>query len=1350
MDVGDFSDVSLDRSEDLEDEIEYFDTQATEEDNVSLEIEDAHGGGDAYPDFVGMNVVHHSVFEEADGAEEELDDDIVMKIPEECDKERCDFAASLWNVRGGRQIFHEIFGRSADDQRQKHEDVFMSNVHYARRLQKNDYKLDTAYSHSKRTPGQCRLYAKGQGRGCNGQQQLRRSVRKFLQTDVYYDYDMVCAWPSILWMLCEDHNIYCDRLRTFVQLCHDGKRDEFLLRNKTSKKHINVALNQDEPKFNRAQRKCGELMWLFYDLIGIKKSIFELYNADDPHSEIGGFRSNPDKPENPISTLVAAVLQDKENEILQRALKVTKDAFGKAEWGPLAFDGFQHKKLLDQRFIETRLDSKYVKWAMKPNRMDVDLEMLRSKVSEQKEKEWAWEVEAETYEHRDEEGVPRTRELVPADGFTNISLMLRDEMGMGKSHQLFILILRQFTMRNERWLRLMRKHKLTQETELDALIESIPQFPYLGEDVLIIYHRIALIGSMSVRYWEELEINLYSDVTGLIPDAGRWVVCIDSLWRFGGLTDYDLCAVDEFTACLKSMSRLEKKSASSGKWNVSDNLRRVLESSDHVVLMSAQADRIEKEYLDDIGLKMHWQMNSIPNLNHYTYTFAHYEDKNHEFEPLKEALDKGLKIAIPCSENKDLRNVLGLLQKWYPEKRFKAIYGAGMSDEERKRCIQEAEAEGYDALLYTSSMDCGVSIDIEWYDMIVFRLNSRSIDANTVMQMVLRVRKLNLNKVVFVCDKLVKDWEHLPGYEKPVLMSSKKLPKRCKPIITGPKTLGAVRQYVYNNNIKHDTFYWRNQRKNWYQFNLRVPPPEVTKEEVKQFILRPACIEETLKDVNYINESLTNILEHADTDTLRIALEATHAPSMPMVNLMVNHAHEAANQYRNLVANITRIAKLQGATVTHDIAKQTVVDEETQASRAEATKEQADAELQLQRDIMLAEDLSIDQLTQIKKKTNRCKAEQDSFQLFYMRATFGNAIINEARKEVGRDEAVKFWLKRKILRKDDGTVNTSKISDTVTAFLGITPAKQKITLSLTNKHAQKKFRKITALADEDAGFVSPQTIFGQERMAFEECIDSEGNHPKAVLLALCNLFKAFGFEGPCDAQVITITPEIEQEIRAKLEDYYKVAKPTTKSIPKGVVKTANQILKDKWGIGPTIIKRNSSDYRIGRTEAAERWGPITHQRYEHYKAQVAKLEPEASLDDFVCKDFFEAMMNPNKKLRKQTCKPRKRTRNDDGTEDENAAKQHRTYTSCEKEHVEALEQQAKDSIIDFIQAVCQPGNYLNVDSMVVDYLTKRNGLVPTLKSDGDDKHRIDLNRLVLKGDTAGIIELCSARLSQLA
>ena len=29
MDVGDFSDVSLDRSEDLEDEIEYFDTQAT-------------------------------------------------------------------------------------------------------------------------------------------------------------------------------------------------------------------------------------------------------------------------------------------------------------------------------------------------------------------------------------------------------------------------------------------------------------------------------------------------------------------------------------------------------------------------------------------------------------------------------------------------------------------------------------------------------------------------------------------------------------------------------------------------------------------------------------------------------------------------------------------------------------------------------------------------------------------------------------------------------------------------------------------------------------------------------------------------------------------------------------------------------------------------------------------------------------------------------------------------------------------------------------------------------------------------------------------------------------------------
>ena len=61
-------------------------------------------------------------------------------------------------------------------------------------------------------------------------------------------------------------------------------------------------------------------------------------------------------------------------------------------------------------------------------------------------------------------------------------------------------------------------------------------------------------------------------------------------------------------------------------------------------------------------------------------------------------------------------------------------------------------------------MDCGVSIGIEGYDLVVFRLNERSINADVAMQMCQRVRKLSTNKIIFVCDGRVKDWEFWPGY----------------------------------------------------------------------------------------------------------------------------------------------------------------------------------------------------------------------------------------------------------------------------------------------------------------------------------------------------------------------------------------------------------------------------------------------------------------------------------------------------------------------------------------------------------------------------------------------------------
>ena len=46
----------------------------------------------------------------------------------------------------------------------------------------------------------------------------------------------------------------------------------------------------------------------------------------------------------------------------------------------------------------------------------------------------------------------------------------------------------------------------------------------------------------------------------------------------------------------------------------------------------------------------------------------------------------------------------------------------------------------------------------------MFRLNERSINADVAMQMCQRVRNLSTNKIIFVCDGRVKDWDYWPGY----------------------------------------------------------------------------------------------------------------------------------------------------------------------------------------------------------------------------------------------------------------------------------------------------------------------------------------------------------------------------------------------------------------------------------------------------------------------------------------------------------------------------------------------------------------------------------------------------------
>ena len=207
--------------------------------------------------------------------------------------------------------------------------------------------------------------------------------------------------------------------------------------------------------------------------------------------------------------------------------------------------------------------------------------------------------------------------------------------------------------------------------------------------------------------------------------------------------------IDEVPEVIKQMCGLETKHPSTGKWNVWMKLRTVMRNAKRFLLVSAQADSLVKHFLDKCHLTAHWCQNKVPLLSHLHYEFAHFEAAEMGYRKPVEALEAGMKVAVPCAEQKDLSCTLLEMQRLFPEKPFLRIAGS-MNEEAKRDAVRRVKTEIFDAVFFTAPMDCGVSIDIEGYGLVVFRLNERSINADVAMQMCQRVRKLPTNKIILM------------------------------------------------------------------------------------------------------------------------------------------------------------------------------------------------------------------------------------------------------------------------------------------------------------------------------------------------------------------------------------------------------------------------------------------------------------------------------------------------------------------------------------------------------------------------------------------------------------------------
>ena len=189
----------------------------------------------------------------------------------------------------------------------------------------------------------------------------------------------------------------------------------------------------------------------------------------------------------------------------------------------------------------------------------------------------------------------------------------------------------------------------------------------IGGKVLIILNRVALCNSVMTTYLAALGFQLYSANTTNFEHATRLVICIDSLWKVQ-CEDFDLVCIDEVPEVIKQLTGLETKHPSSGKWNVWMKLRTIMQNAKRFLMMSAQADSLVKHFLDKCHLTAHWYQNKMPLLSHLHYEFAPFEAAEMGYRRLIGALEAGMKVVVPCAEQKDLTCTLLEMKRRFPEK----------------------------------------------------------------------------------------------------------------------------------------------------------------------------------------------------------------------------------------------------------------------------------------------------------------------------------------------------------------------------------------------------------------------------------------------------------------------------------------------------------------------------------------------------------------------------------------------------------------------------------------------------------------------------------------------------------
>jgi len=1065
-------------------------------------------------------------------------------ITETAVKERVDFLCDIDDHVDGRSLFTDMFPTSKDVFKETRRDVFKQTMKYVKKLKKNNYVLNFTYNYGRDAHGVGRLYAQvGRLNVSVSQQMMRTSVRKYLQTEIYRDYDIKASYWTMLVRVCKRLELPCNEIENYLKIAQSPRRDEYLETKQTTKTKMNADLNRDNP--GGFQRD----MWpLFEQVRNVKRVIDKTYRAR-------GYKPK-DNSRHPISSVVSKVLGDEEKIVLLETVQrlVKENYMCLEDLGPIMFDGFNSKKSLPIDIMNTYHD--HIEWAEKENVLNVNEASWR-RLMDNREKV-SFDITREVYDFDDDVRGPCVRQLVLGAN-QHINIMECSEKSMGK------------TFRSASFIKTM--------TEMES-----PQIV----NVLIIYHRISLVDDAFNTYWKELGFVHYTELKGKQKEeAGLDVTCINSLHLYKSHA-YDLIVIDEIPEVLESIVTMNNT------YKIHDNLSAKMKQIPNRILMSADSDKNEFLWLQDLGLnqQISWQMNRFRKLNGYTYKFSHFEDKDMEYQTLFDAIDNGENVVIPCTTKRRCLQIEQQLKERYGKDFVTMVLHGDLSDQEKRdRQALCKTSKNIRALIHTSVMESGVSINICHYHSIFFFMGSSTNSAKQIMQMVLRVRNLMMRDgskcknplITFICDRTVKDWKRLPGFfhdffkdaeTGDVELSHEQLANPHIIVLNNCEfpTMKSVMKYVFSNreiNIE-DEFFWKSPKDDrWRHFVRHRKPAQVTYDVLVEALKRDRGILSLINNTAYeIPNSLKTLISDADAEIINLTASQENKA---LTNLIIRTRCKRLNQYRDMVSDLIRLIGLQDSLYTHEILcrdEDDIAENKTTGTIKLVKEKMARKTLQS----IHLKNQTMNDLRSIVNKREKNEIDKQALDYAFAKATWGDEHLEDIIQDIPSDPA-----------------NLKNYSH------GVIPH-----VVMLNKARQKQFLQLCMLMKPHYGFQNPECIIEEMAGMTDRDVENETVTKQQRLFAYCNILHILGFSDPNDCSLvesINVTNDgIEEEIKALT---ILRSRKRKKSVC-DPLKSIQGIFVEAWGISPKISEEDPHKLKLVRTPTSLCYPGYSYERYEKY------------------------------------------------------------------------------------------------------------------------------------------------------